>query len=283
MNTLLQKTKHLDVFQVASKMLLVFLLLFSSRISHHYLVVMTALVIFYGVFDAKFYEKPLFWAMIAVFYITGVYINFYNTGNHTFVTLYITLLLLIASSFKRDDHTILYKNARLLLGIIMIFAVVQKFLSTAFMSGASLFYINARGGFFGHLQRFFPENKQIVQANEAKVQAQMGSYEEMVQPIELEAPTGIFGFDPELFAYIIIAVEAVFFMLLFVKNQWIRNGFFICFMLGLIATREETGFASLLCILLFLQAQKDAPIFKIAYLGIFGICTSFIISRLGFF
>jgi hypothetical protein len=111
----------------------------------------------------------------------------------------------------------------------------------------------------------------------------MASYEQMIQPIELEAPTGIFGFDPELFAYIIIAVEAVFFMLLFVKNQWIRNGFFICFMLGLIFTREETGFASLLCILLFLQAQKDAPIFTIAYLGIFGVCISFIITKLGFF
>ncbi|MFO7703498.1 MAG: hypothetical protein R6V37_11015, partial [Psychroflexus maritimus] len=69
----------------------------------------------------------------------------------------------------------------------------------------------------------------------------------------------------------------------FVKNQYLRNIFSTFFIMSLVVTRIETGFASLLCILLFLQAQKDHPVFKLIFIGIFAICISFILTRLGFY
>lgn len=283
MKSLSQKINQLEALEVATKMLLVFVLIYSSRISHHYLFIMTALVISYGVIEKKFFEKPLFWGIVAVFFTTGIHHNFYNTGNHTFVTLYLSLLMLIVSIFRRDASIILHKSARLILGIIMFFAVIQKFVCTTFMNGSSLQYLNNRGDFFRNFHRFFSENQTIIQANNTAINQQLSSYEALFTPIQLESPNWLFYFDAPTFAYIILAVEFLFFLLLFVKNQWLRNGFFTAFVLGLVLTREETGFASLLCILLFLQAQKDNAIFKLVYIGIFGLCISLIISRLGFF
>ncbi len=283
MNVLFTKINRLNIFEAASKMLLVFVLIYSSRISHHYLFLLTAFVVAYSILEVKFYEKSLFWGLTAVFFATGIYTNFYNTGNHTFVTLYLILLMFIASFYKKESAQLLPRNARLLLGVIMLFAVVQKFLNNAFMNGSSLMYLNNRGEFFRQFHRFFPANQNIIQANNASINEQFTSYEALSQPLQLESPNWFFYFDAQTFAYIVIAVEALFFLFLFIKNQWLRNGLFIIFMLGLILTREETGFASLLCILLYLQASKDLPLFKLSYIALFALCISLIISRLGFF
>lgn len=283
LNKFLQLINRQDIFLLASKMLLIFVLLYSRELSHHYFFLITAFLLVIVVVQREFFKNTLFWLLVASFFCVGIYTNFYNTGNHTFVTLYLVLLMLIASIFRFDSKKILELNSKILLAIIMFFAVLQKFLSKAFIDGSSLYYLNARGSFFRHLQRFFPESKTMVTKNETLLTEQFSSYESLFKPVELTYPNWFFSIEPQHFAYIILIVEILFFIFIFIKNQWLRNGFFVLFMLGLIGTREETGFASLLCILLLLQAQKDSPIFKLIYISLHAICISFIISKLGFF
>jgi hypothetical protein len=193
----------------------------------------------------------------------------------------VAILFLLTSYFKTYKEEISFKNSKLLLGIVMGFAVVQKVLSDTFMNGSSLAYINYRGGFFERFKGFFPENQEILNANLQLINEQRSGLDSLQETVQLVSPNWILEFDTSLLVWFILAIEVLFVIMLFVKNQYFRNLFFVSFMLSLICFRVETGFASLLCILLLLQAKNDKPIFKLAYIAIFGLFMSMILTKLG--
>ncbi|GEM_PF-3254719 len=268
--------------ELAAKMYLIFLIIFYVWISHHYIFPIVAFALLYAITNKKFLQSPVFWLIISICFIPGLYADYYKTGNHSFVAFYIALLFLIACSYKKHHKQILYLNAKVLLAIIMSFAVIQKVLSDTFMDGSSLSYLNSRGGFFTHLQRFFKENQNLIYQNKNLIEDQASSVEKLNQSIELTSINWIFEYNPSLAVVAVLLVEVFFVLFLFVKNQYVRNSYLIIFISTLILTRVETGFASLLCVLLFLQAQKDHSAFKAIYICIFCIYISLILTRLGY-
>ncbi|MCH8534309.1 MAG: hypothetical protein LAT51_04495 [Flavobacteriaceae bacterium] len=226
--------------------------------------------------------KSIFWGLVSCMIIPALVTKYNFTGNHTFVTLYMAVLFLIASFYKKFACKILELNARNLLCIMMLFAVVQKSLSKSFMNASSVSFLNLKGGFFTHFHRFFPENQKIINSNNQLISEQTKSIDGLSNVVELTPVNWFFEFNPSFAVGLILGGEIIFLLLLFVKNQYLRNTFFILFMIGLIATRIETGFASLLCILLFMQARKDHFVFQLTYIGLFALYISLILSKLGY-
>jgi len=283
MRNFLTKFDFSKSLEWASKMYLIYLLLFYARISHHYFFIMIALVIFYVIIDQKFILKPFFWALTILLIIPGIWKGYCFTGNHTFVTLYIAILFFIASLFVKNKKQILYINAKLMLAVMMFFAVIQKLLSTTFMDGSSLAYLNHTGSFLTHFQRFFPENQKIISANKNLIAEQIKNADGLSTTIDLTPIHWLFNFNPKLAVSFILGAELLFLAALFLKNQYLRNTYFTLFMLGLVLTRIETGFASLLCILMFLQSQKDKIEFRLIYVGLFSLFIALILSKLGYY
>lgn len=281
MKRLLSKIDQADSLHIAGKMFLFFLVVSFSSVSHHYLFALIAIVVTYAIVEPRFTNQYVFWVMISLLILPGLYLQRFIAANHTYLTFYVSILLFLAAYFKAFKKQVLYKNARLLLLIVMGFAVVQKLISKNFMNGSSLLYINNGGGFFYHFRRFFPDNQDVINANLQLISAQKKSVESLLTSIELTTPNWLFPFDATYLVWLVLGVELIFCLLLFAKNQYVRNCYFIGFMLALIIFRIETGFASLLCILLFLQAQKDNSIFKLAYVALFGLYMSMILTRLG--
>ena len=85
------------------------------------------------------------------------------------------------------------------------------------------------------------------------------------------------------FTYLTIAVEVIFAVLLFTNFKKLKNWFFVVFVSILILTRQETGFVSMICILLMMQLGKENSIFRAIYLLLFLISQSLIIVKWGFF
>lgn len=282
MKKILNRLHHKNNLALASKMYLTFLLIFFTSISHHYFFIIFTVLIFYALVNQDFIFKASFWVLVVFAILPGLYTKFLFTGNHSFVTFYLAILFLIASYFSKYSNQILYKNSKMLLAIMMFFAVFQKLLSKTFMDGSSLSFINNTGGFFTHFQRFFPKNQKIINTNNQLISNQIKNTEGLVTSVELEPVNWIFEFNPELTVGFILSVEILFLVLLFVKNQYLRNIFFIFFIMSLVVTRIETGFASLLCILLFLQAQKDNIEFRLIYVVLFAFYTSLSVSGLGY-
>jgi len=281
MKSFLSKINQADNLALAGKMYVFFLTLYFSNISHHYFFGFIALLIIYGIIEKEFIFKSVFWLSICLLILPGLISKLNITANHAYLTFYVAILFLLAAYFKKIKNEILYKNSKFILGIVMGFAVLQKLLSDTFMSGSSLAYMNYGGGFFTHFKRFFPQNQEIINANLNRISEQTNGFDGLQTTIEFVSPNWLIEFDATLLVWIILLVEIVFCVMLFVKNQYVRNSFFMLFMLGLISFRIETGFASLLCILLLLQAQNDKPIFKLAYIAIFGLFISMILTKLG--
>lgn len=281
MKRLLNRIQLEDDLVLAGKMFIIFLLIIFSRISHHYFFGVVALIIFFALIKKEFISNPSFWLIVSSLFLPIIWIGYNYRGNHVFLILYISILFFIATHFSKFSKQIAIINAKAILGIIMFFAVIQKLFTKDFMNGSSLSYLNNTGGFFTHFQRFFPKNQEIINENLQLIKEQTSSIENLTTTIELSPIHWIVDFDTSIFVSLILIVEALFFVLIFVKNQYLRNGFFSIFVISLIFTRTETGFASLLCILLFLQAQKDHVIFKLIYLGIYSVFISLILTRLG--
>jgi len=281
MKKILNRLQIKNDLVMAGKMYLIFLLINYSKISHHYFFGLVAFIIFFTLISKNFILKYWFWLLISLALAPGIWDSFYFTGNHIILLIYMAILFMIATYFSKFRNQVALVNAKVTLGIIMFFAVLQKLLSEEFMNGSSLAFINLKGGFFTHFQRFFPKNKEIIAENLNRIKEQASSVETLSKSIELTPVHWIIEFDTSILVPFILVAEAVFLLLLFVKNQYIRNVFFSLFAIALVFTRIETGFASLLCILLFLQAHKDHLIFKLSYIALFSVYVSLILARLG--
>jgi hypothetical protein len=86
--------------------------------------------------------NKIFWSIIAIFLVFSNNLQFYNIDNHKILFMYWTLLLTLYLLTK-EDYNYIMKNAKILIGLVMFFAVFQKFshgfLEPGFLHGRFLF------------------------------------------------------------------------------------------------------------------------------------------------
>ncbi|MFN2260918.1 MAG: hypothetical protein ABR595_02480 [Psychroflexus sp.] len=281
MKQLIDRINQIPLFKLVTSCFLLFLVIYSPRLKAIYVTYLVFAALAYVLIDKAFYKKPYFWLIVLGLLIPRLYASFLFIGNHYFVMIYLILIFMIVAFYKTNSEKILSHNATVLLVLIMSFAVLQKLLVPDYLNGTSLAFLGYSGNIFKYIFYFNEDYRNIFHENAVKM-SELYQHPISQNPrIQLQP---IFKKFPQViiwFSYMTLIAEILFVVALFVKNQWIKHGFIIFFLLSLLVTREETGFLSMLCILLMMHLGKQNTYYRAAYLGIFILCISLIIVGKG--
>lgn len=132
-------------------------------------------------------------------------------------------MVLIVGSFgyhKRGD--VLQKNIQMLLVVILTASVVQKLMSSQFMSGDFYYYMANRGFLFRNFLNFFPENLEIAKSNSELILALQDTDPNFAQRIVLNDILPKLGKISLIYVWLTVIVEVVVAIALFwrPKNIW---------------------------------------------------------------
>jgi len=273
MKDFILKINTFSKIEITAKCLLLFLLLYSTKLNALYLIAILFIVIITAIVRTDYFKDSKFWILTICLFIPNFIFQYYLVANHYFVMFYMLLVFLLASYFYSDTDNIIRINAKWILAFMMIFAVIHKLLSHQFISGESIGFLMYFGQLFKLFFELFHQNNEILADNSQAINAGISTLSPTLPNLELFS---------KYFAYVTILVELIFAILLFVKNTAFKNWFFLGFLSLLILTREENGFIALLCILLMMQLKdQDSYIFRTLYLALYVLSVSLVIVGWG--
>ncbi len=269
--------------QLIEDLLLVFILIFSFGFKNQWwllqFVLITVLLIAHF---TKFRSKyPIaFWGLTLLLTSLDILQSYFVVANHSFVLFYITFLVLLTHFYPKERIEILKKNSLYVLVIILFWGAFQKILSPAFINGDYIALVTLKGQLFKPLQIIevipdvFSQNKTLI--NEfRKNLPNSNSFVQLKTPF-----TGFESFS-YYFSLFIILSEFLMLPILFLKNKNLNNLFILLFLTGLLLTRLETGFIALLIILAMAQLPTSEKTFRFLYLGLFSVCITLILLKIG--
>lgn len=221
----------------------------------------------------------IIWIFFFALLLTDLYNDYFWVANHHFVLVFIALSILIYNYHQRVE--VLQKNIQLLLVIVLLASVVQKLMSSQFMSGNFYYYMSNQGSLFRNFLNFFPENLEIAKSNSKNLFDLHATDPNTSEGIVL---TNIFpkvGFFSLIFAWITVAVESMVAIAILLKPRatW-THLLFATMIIGILCTRFETGFMASLAICgVFLCRNLYL---RLLYVMITIGCTVLVITKLGY-
>ncbi|MEZ5042039.1 MAG: hypothetical protein R2828_19235 [Saprospiraceae bacterium] len=229
----------------------------------------------YGVIvDQRMLQNAYFWLGASVLFAINIAVDWYTPANHHFLANYLCLVLFLAFLQPREEQeAFIANNFRWVTAILFFFVTFQKIMSPSYMDGSFFGYMIAHGGFLDLFQGIIPGFQELIDAN-AKNILNFSDINPRVQTaIDLVVADGShFAFYSKGLAYLVIGGELLTFLsFLLFKEGKIRHILLIMTIFGVLFTRAEGGFLSLLCVLGFLQCTPDAKMFKPLYLALFMI------------
>lgn len=211
----------------------------------------------------------LFWINVGL--ALNVVLNYYVIANHGFMILYIGIALMIACSSEKRASEIVEMAAVLLLSILMGLALIQKLVSTHYMSGSLIGTYLLNGHMFKTLiSLVYPPWPQVVADNLSAQQGLMGQAPSARASVGVAVP----AFVPVLAlvltwaALLSQATIEVFILLRSRFGLW-THWIIMAFVLIIYSTRNENVFLSMNLILGYAMTTEDTKIARPWYvLGI---------------
>ncbi len=281
MKRLIDNLNQISTLKLVSTCFLLFLLIYSPRLKALYVIYLVFAALVYVIVDKTYFKKTYFWLIILGLLLPRLYSNILFVGNHYFVMVYLVLLLMIVTSYKTNTDKVLAHNAKVILTLIMSFAVLQKLITPDYLKGNSIAMLAFTGNALKYVFYFNEEFGQVFQENTSTM-AELPQFAYSENPrLKLQSP---FKHFPQLiiwFSYFTVIAEILFITALYLKKQWLKHGFIVFFLLSVLITREETGFLSILCILMIMLVGNQKSYYRAAYVATFILCMSFIIVGKG--
>jgi len=274
------ENKHLKLIEDA---LLIFILVYASGFLNHWwhlkFLLITLLIV--GHFTKIKLMYPIaYWSTLLILVSFDLIQYYFLAANHGFVLFFLTFLVLLSYIFKKNRQEIIQMNSKIILGIIMFFGAFQKILSPEFMNGDFIAFISLKGELFKPLQiaklipNIFNENLALINEDRSK----------LPDPnVFIQLKTPFVGYETFVYYFTIFIIVMEFLMVpvVFLKNAFVKNTCLILFLIGLLFTRFETGFLSLLIILCLGQLSPTENKFKWVYISLYAICMALIMARIG--
>jgi hypothetical protein len=231
-----------------------------------------------------FYKKKRFskalWLLLLLFLGYEIYKNYFLTANHVFLMFYIALLLFMVQFCQDKASSIIVFNSKALLSLVLFFGGLHKVLSESFWNGDLMNYMFLRGELAQPLfqmdlfQNYFSENREAISTFKK-------SYTNSEETLFLRPLFGSQHFIFYVFSLFVVFIEFLLAAFVWIKNERIKFFSFALFLVGLLFTRLETGFASLLCLLLLVQLPFSAYYYKLFYAFLFALCSLLIVFGVG--
>lgn len=264
-------------------LLLVFILVFSFGNKNQWwplqFILITALLLAH--FTKLRIKFPIaFWGLTLLLTSLDIIQAYFVVANHSFVLFYMTSLVLLSYFYPLHRINILKINSLSILVLILFWGAVQKVLSPSFLNGDYISLTTIKGQLFKPLllakliPDVFAENITLI--NEFR--------KTLPHPetfIQLKKPFAGFESFSYYFSLFIIVSEFLMVPVLFLKNNNLKNSFILLFLSGLLFTRFETGFISLLIILSVAQLPATEKTFRFLYLGLFAVCITLMLLKIG--
>lgn len=240
-------------------------------------------VLFMGLLSWFFFrhknKHPIIWMTVFVLLAIDLYFKYFWVANHHFMLMLMVLSVLIYGYHQRTD--ILLKNIQMLLVIVVLTSVVQKLMSSQFMSGDFYYYMGNRGVLFRNFINYFPEKLEIIKSNSKSVSNLHATDPNLREHIVLKNIFPNFGLISVVFAWVTVVMELVVaFALLFKPRSLWTHLFFAAMILGILCTRFETGFMALLAICGVYLCRNIY--LRLLYVLIVIGCFIMIVTKLGF-
>lgn len=240
-------------------------------------------ILFIGVFVWFFFraktKHPIIWIVFFTLLIIDLCYMYFRVANHHFMLLFMVLPVIFYLYHQRSD--ILIKNIQLLLVIVLITSVIQKLLSSQFMSGDFYYYMINRGSVFSRFINFFPENLEVIKENKKSILEMYDTDPNNLKYIVLKDGFKNLGFMSLIFAWVTVVVEFTVAIAILWKprSTWVHI-LFSAMIIGILCTRFETGFMALLAICgLFLC---NNIILRLLYVLITFGCIILIVTKIGY-
>lgn len=224
-------------------------------------------------------KHPIIWMVLFSLLCVDLYHNYFWVANHHFMLMFMVLSILFFSYHKRGD--VVLKNIQILLVVVIMASVVQKLMSSQFMSGNFYYYMINRGTLFRKFINFFPESVEIAKSNPKSILALEATDPNNLQSIVLRNIFPNLGFISLVFAWITVVVELIVAIAILLKprSTW-THLIFTAMIFGILCTRFETGFMALLAICgVFLCGNLYL---RLLYVIITLGCITMIVTKLGF-
>ncbi|WP_432670038.1 hypothetical protein [Flavobacterium sp. SM2513] len=275
-----ENSKHLKLIE---DLLLIFILICSTSLQNNwwhvkFTLLMILLITHFTNWRFKF--PLIFWGLTVLFTSLDLFDYYFVIANHSFVLLYFTTILFISYIFPQDRIKIIQINGLSVLLLIMFWGATQKVISPEFMSGDYISSLTLKGDLFKPLQiaNVIPDAfaKNISLINENLKNAPSAD-----TTIQLHTPFKKFGVYSLYFSIFIVVAEFAMVPILLLKNEKIKHTLLLLFLSGLLLTRFETGFISLLIILSISQLPVGEKNFKLLYLLLLAACLSLILIKIG--
>lgn len=284
MKKLLLQLNRFETRDVVSVLFLLFVILLLPEMynKHWYFKLPLLLIggITFFMFGFKQY-KVIFWGAVIGLLSLELFTFYYIAANHLFVMLYLGILLFFAHFFNNDTDY-LPKSSAFLLFVIMLMGGFQKTLSSNFMEGTFLMDMFVLGQLFEFLELipvvndYFMENKKILfdcyknfsETPNAQLQPLFSAQFLLIKTL----------------SWIVFLSEILFAFAFFIKNQWIKQTYFVLVLSFILITRLETGFIAMLSLLLLAQVPQSGFMYHRAfYILIYIACISLILAKIGLY
>lgn len=279
-----QKAKN-EHLKLVENLVLLFIFMFSTHFLNQYwhlkLVLITTLIVAHFTnYKRKF--PTVFWGLTIILTSLDFINNYFYTANHTFVLFYLTFLIGLTYFYPLDRIKILKRNSISMVILILFFSAIQKLLSPEFMNGNYIGFTTLKGDLFVPFR--WPYNfSNLGNQNMNLINEKLNEVSNTDVPLKLLIPFHGFETFSIFFSYFVILSEFLMIPVLLLKNLKLKNTISLLFVVGLLLTRLETGFISLLVILLIAQLPPAEKTFRLMYLGIFAVCVGLILVRIGLY
>ncbi|WP_411895897.1 hypothetical protein [Winogradskyella sp. A2] len=224
-------------------------------------------------------DHPILLILGLVLLIIDLCYSYYWVANHHFMLLFVVLAVILY--VYHQDKDIFLNNIQLILVIVILTSVIQKLLSSQFMSGDFYYYMINRGALFRFFINFFPDSLEVVKSNQEQLLALHDTNPNIQQSIVMKDIIPNLGKISVIYAWLTVIIESfiAFAMLWKSRNTW-THLLLIVMILGILCARFETGFMALLAVCgMFLCNNVKLRLF---YVIIFMACIAFIVTKIGY-
>jgi hypothetical protein len=275
-------TKHLKLVE---DLVLVFILLYTSQFFNQWwhfklLLITTLMVAHFTKFRFKF--PIVFWGLTVLLTSLDFIEHYFYIANHGFVLFYLSFLVFLTHFYPLERVKILRINSLSILILIMFFGAIQKISSPDFMSGNFIAFTALKGDLFKPFQwaHLAPD---VFNHNLELINEKLKDIPSSDDHLKLQTPFLGFETFSYYFSIIVMLFEFLMIPVLLIKSVHLKNSILLFFLTGLLFTRLETGFISLLVILSIAQLPSAEKTFKFLYLGLFAVCLGLILVRVGYY
>lgn len=267
---------------LALKLLLVFLGIYVFFMAEKHSILKTP-IIFIGLLSWFFFRQktkhPLIWIILALLLIFDLCFFYFRVANHHFLLTFVVLSIVLYYYHQRVS--ILLKNIQMLLFIVVVASAFQKLCSSQFMSGEFYYYLLNRGFAFDLFHPLFPDVLEIAKDNSKRILELQNTDPNLRQQIVIEDVIPNLEGITLIYVWITVIVEFIVALALLLKprSTW-THLLFITMIVGIICTRLEMGFMTLLaiCGLLLCDNQKLKLVYVLIVMG----CITLMVTKIGY-